>query len=357
MKKVAVVILNWNGRKLLEQFLQNVISNSPQAEVIVADNASSDDSVEFLKKNFPALRIIPLPVNFGFAQGYNEALKQVDAEYFMLLNSDVEVTEGWLIPLVDFLNQHPETAACQPKIRSFRDRHLFEHAGAAGGFLDYLGYPFCRGRLFNTLEADNKQYDSVTNVFWATGACMLVRSEVFRKLNGFDERFFAHMEEIDLCWRLKNLGYKISYCAESTVYHVGGGTLHKSNPKKTYLNFRNNRKLLRKNLSIQELKTIYATRNRLDQLAALVALAKGNIEEAKAIRQGLNDYKNSLHKWDKKRSENEQLQKALSVGQTNKIGVLNESIIWNYFVKNIKKFSQLTFLFNYILFSTYNLYS
>lgn len=338
MKKVAVVILNWNGRKLLEQFLQNVISNSPQAEVIVADNASSDDSVEFLKKNFPALRIIPLPVNFGFAQGYNEALKQVDAEYFMLLNSDVEVTEGWLIPLVDFLNQHPETAACQPKIRSFHDRHLFEHAGAAGGFLDYLGYPFCRGRLFNTLEADNKQYDSVTNVFWATGACMLVRSEVFRKLNGFDERFFAHMEEIDLCWRIHRAGYNIQCIPSSTVYHVGGGTLPKKNPQKTYYNFRNNLMMLHNNLPPSVVFPVIFYRLFLDGIAALKFLMEGDVMDFLAVMRSHVYFHTRV---------------LISGGRRNELGralpyihpatIYSKSIVWRYFFLKKKTFRELNF--------------
>ena len=357
--KVAVVILNYNGKSWLEQFLPNVIQYStyPNAEIVIIDNASTDSSVSYLNEFFPKIKLVINHTNTGYAGGYNEGLKKISSDYYVLLNSDVEVTPNWIEHVMDYMLQDKLIAACQPKILSYTDRNKFEYAGAAGGFIDKYGYPFCRGRIFDTCEEDTGQYNQSGEIFWASGACLFINAKLFHEVGGFDADFFAHMEEIDLCWRLKNLGYKISYCAKSTVYHVGGGTLHKSNPKKTYLNFRNNRKLLRKNLSTQELKTIYATRNRLDQLAALVALAKGNIEEAKAIRQGLNDYKNSLHKWDKKRSENEQLQKALSVGQTNKIGVLNESIIWNYFVKNIKKFSQLTFLFNYILFSTYNLYS
>jgi GT2 family glycosyltransferase len=248
-------------------------------------------------------------------------------------------------------------AACQPKILSHSEKSKFEYAGAAGGFIDKYGYPFCRGRIFDTCEIDEGQYNQSGEIFWASGACLFIKADIFHKAGGLDAEFFAHMEEIDLCWRLKNLGYKIGYCAESTVYHVGGGTLNKSNPKKTYLNFRNNRKLLRKNLSQQELTSIYSTRNRLDQLAALVALAKGNIAEAKAIRQGLNDYKNTLHKWDKKRAENEHLQKTMAVASPNKTGILNESIIWIYFVKGIKKFSQLTFLSCYLLLITHNLFS
>ncbi|MFN8259444.1 MAG: glycosyltransferase family 2 protein [Chitinophagales bacterium] len=357
--KVSVVLLNYNGKSWLEQFLPNVIQHTtyPNAEVIVADNASTDDSVLFLQQHFPQIRLVINSSNTGYAGGYNDALKKIDSDYYVLLNSDVEVTPNWIENTMAFLLKDELMAACQPKILSHSEKSKFEYAGAAGGFIDKYGYPFCRGRIFDTCEIDEGQYNQSGEIFWASGACLFIKADIFHKAGGLDAEFFAHMEEIDLCWRLKNLGYKIGYCAESTVYHVGGGTLNKSNPKKTYLNFRNNRKLLRKNLSQQELTSIYSTRNRLDQLAALVALAKGNIAEAKAIRQGLNDYKNTLHKWDKKRAENEHLQKTMAVASPNKTGILNESIIWIYFVKGIKKFSQLTFLSCYLLLITHNLFS
>lgn len=356
--KVAVVILNFNGKSWLEQFLPNVIQHStyPNAEIIVADNASTDDSVSFLQKHFPQIRLVINIINTGYAGGYNDALKNIESDYYVLLNSDVEVTPNWIENVMAFMLKDKLIAACQPKILSFTEKNKFEYAGAAGGFIDKYGYPFCRGRIFDSCETDEGQYNQSGEIFWASGACLFIRAELFHKTGGFDAEFFAHMEEIDLCWRLKNLGYKIGYCAESSVYHVGGGTLHKSNPQKTYLNFRNNRKLLRKNLSEQELKSIYSTRNHLDQLAALVALTKGNIAEAKAIRQGLKEYKDTTHKWDKKRMENEQLQKTISVRQANKTGILNESIIWIYFVKGLKKFSQLTLFTYYLSLITYHLF-
>lgn len=343
MHKVAVVILNYNGKSWLEKFLPNVIQHTtyPNAEIIVADNASTDDSVSFLQQSFPSVRLVINPVNTGYAGGYNDALQKIDSDYYVLLNSDVEVTPCWIENVMKFMLQDDLMVACQPKILSHAAKNKFEYAGAAGGFIDKYGYPFCRGRIFDTCETDEGQYNQSGEIFWASGACLFIKADIFHKAGGFDADFFAHMEEIDLCWRLKNLGYKIGYCAESVVYHVGGGTLNKSNPKKTYLNFRNNRKLLRKNLSPQELNVIYNTRNRLDQLAALVALTKGNIAEAKAIRQGLNEYKSTTQKWDKKREQNEQLQKTIAVRKPNKTGILNSSIVLEYFLKRIKKFSNL----------------
>lgn len=338
MKKVAVVILNWNGRKLLEQFLQNVISCSLEAEVIVADNASTDDSTDFLKKNFPAIKIIPLQVNYGFAGGYNEALKQVNADYFMLLNSDVEVTEGWLIPLIECLDHQPETAACQPKIKSFHDRHLFEHAGAAGGFIDYLGYPFCRGRMFTTLEEDKGQYNTAANVFWATGACMLIRSEVFKKLNGFDERFFAHMEEIDLCWRIQRAGYKIQCIPSSVVYHVGGGTLPKKNPRKTYYNFRNNLMMLHNNLPPLVVFPVIFYRLFLDGMAALKFLMEGDGMDFLAVLKSHAYFHSRVWITGGRR-------KALrrTLPYINPSTIYRKSIVWKYFFFKKKTFSELNF--------------
>ncbi len=329
----------------------------PNTEIIIADNASTDDSVAFLKTNFPSIKIVINDKNTGYAGGYNDALKKIESDYYVLLNSDVEVTPNWIENVMDFMLKDKLMVACQPKILSFHEKNKFEYAGAAGGFIDKYGYPFCRGRIFDRCETDENQYNKSGEIFWASGACLFINAKLFHAVGGFDADFFAHMEEIDLCWRLKNLGYKIGYCAESIVYHVGGGTLHKSNPKKTFLNFRNNRKLLRKNLSEVDLQKIYSTRNRLDQLAALVALAKGNIAEAKAIRDGLNEYKSTTHKWDKKRTENELLQQTIAVGEPNKIGILNESIIWNYFAKGIKKFSDLKFISFYLLLTTYNLFT
>jgi len=343
LQKVSVVILNYNGKNWLEKFLPNVLENTtyPNAEIIVADNASTDDSIPFLQASFPSVKIVQNSVNTGYAGGYNEALQHIKSNYYVLLNSDVEVTPNWIENIISYMQLDTNIAACQPKILSYHEKNKFEYAGAAGGFIDKYGYPFCRGRIFDTCEIDAGQYDNDGEIFWASGACLFIQADLFHKVGGFDADFFAHMEEIDLCWRLKNLGYKIAYCSQSKVYHVGGGTLNKSNPRKTLLNFRNNRKLLRKNLTENELQSIYFTRNRLDQLAAVVALAKGNIKEAQAIRQGLNEYKSSIEKWNKKRSENEKLQTTIAIGKPNKYGILKESIIWLYFVKSIKKFNQI----------------
>ncbi|WP_221394784.1 glycosyltransferase family 2 protein [Dyadobacter sp. NIV53] len=245
---VAIVILNYNGRHYLEKFLPNVLSHSEGYEIWVADNASSDNSLQWLRDHYPAIKTFSISENKGYAGGYNEALKHINSQYYILLNSDIEVTTGWIEPVVSFMESDPNIAACQPKILAYDFRTHFEYAGAAGGYMDYLGYPFCRGRIFDTREEDLGQYDDERDVFWATGACLFVKSEAFHKAGGFDERFFAHMEEIDLCWRLLNMGYRITYSGKSTVYHVGGGTLHKSNPKKTFLNYRNNLIMLFKNL-------------------------------------------------------------------------------------------------------------
>ena len=282
--KVAVVILNWNGRKFLEQFLPGVINNSKgQAEVIIADNASTDDSVSFLKNNFPRIRIIQNRINGGFARGYNDALAQVDAKYFVLLNSDIEVTPNWIQPVINLMESDKQIAACQPKLMSFYNREKFEYAGAAGGYIDKYGYPFCRGRLFQTMEGDGGQYDDETEIFWATGACLFVRSDIYKELGGLDEQFFAHMEEIDFCWRVKNHGYKIMYCPDSTVYHVGGGTLPNKSWKKTYLNMRNNNIMLYKNLPDNRLYKVFIARLVLDGVAAIKFLFDGGFMDLFAV--------------------------------------------------------------------------
>jgi hypothetical protein len=269
MKDVAVVILNYNGRHFLEQFLPNLVAHSGEAQLIVADNASTDDSMTFMQQWYPNIRLIQFELNHGFAGGYNQALSLVDASYFAIINSDVEVSEEWLSPLVQFLNDHSEYAAVQPKIRSFHERGDFEYAGAAGGFVDTLGYPYCRGRLFDTLEKDLGQYDNNIDIDWASGACMLIRSEVFHSIGGFDAHFFAHMEEIDLCWRMRSAGWKLACIPNSVVYHVGGGTLHKSSPRKTFLNFKNGLSLLVKNLPLSQLLWKLPVRLILDGIAAL----------------------------------------------------------------------------------------
>ncbi len=245
--RVAVVILNYNGKDLLPQFLPSVIQYSGNAEIYLADNASTDGSTEFVKREFPSVKLISLPQNDGFAGGYNNALKQVAADYYVLLNSDVEVTPNWIRPAIDVMEKDPGVSACQPKILAYREKDTFEYAGACGGFMDKYGYPFCRGRIFNELEKDMGQYNETTDIFWATGACMFVRAKVFNEFSGFDASYFAHMEEIDLCWRMKNRGYKIMAVPATVVYHLGGGTLHKLSPRKTFLNFRNNLTTLTKN--------------------------------------------------------------------------------------------------------------
>jgi GT2 family glycosyltransferase len=269
MTDVAVVILNYNGKKYLKAFLPNLISCTPDARIIIADNASTDDSVSFLEANFPELTIIQLEKNYGFAGGYNHALKQVSADYYAIINSDIEVTIDWLSPLRAFLDEHADYAAVQGKIRSFHQKSHFEYAGAAGGFVDNLGYPYCRGRIFDTIEEDKGQYDSIVHIDWTSGACMLIRSEIFHEFGGFDEDFFAHMEEIDLCWRIRAKGYKLAAIPESVVYHVGGGTLNKTSPFKTYLNFKNGLSLLVKNLPARQLIYKLPLRLILDGLAAI----------------------------------------------------------------------------------------
>ncbi len=274
--RIAVVILNYNGKRFLERFLPGVISRSAHmAEIIVADNASTDGSVRFMQEHFPQVRLILNDRNGGFAAGYNEALAQVDTEYYVLLNSDIEVGEGWLEPLLEMMEIDASIAACQPKLLSFADKAYFEYAGAAGGFIDKFGYPFCRGRLFQNVEKDEGQYDTALEVFWASGACMFVRSDLYHRMGGLDADFFAHMEEIDFCWRLKNVGYKIMYCPDSEVYHIGGGTLPKNSPRKTYLNFRNNLSMLFKNLPPSFFAYVIFTRLFLDGVASLKFLIEG----------------------------------------------------------------------------------
>ena len=276
-KQVAVVILNYNGSQMLRRFLPSVLANSPESEVIVADNASTDDSVAVMRNEFPSVPLLLLDKNYGFAEGYNRALQQVDAEYYLLLNSDVEVAEGWLAPLLEYMNVHEDVAACQPKLLSQKEKHLFEYAGAAGGFLDRYGYPFCRGRIFDAVESDEGQYDTITDLFWATGAALMVRSADYWSAGGLDGTFFAHMEEIDLCWRLRSRGRRVVCVPSGVAYHVGGATLSKSNPRKTFLNFRNNLLMLYKNLPANELRGVMFVRAMLDYVAATKFLlsAKG----------------------------------------------------------------------------------
>lgn len=290
--KIAVVILNWNGNQMLERFLPSVTANTTgDAEVIIADNGSTDDSIDFLRTNYPQLRLVLMDKNYGFADGYNRSLAQIEADYYVLLNDDVEVTPGWTEPVVAQMEADPKMAICQPKLLMYDQRDTFEYAGGAGGFIDKYGYPFCRGRIFTTLEQDHGQYDDAREIFWASGAAMFVRADVWKQLGGLDGEFFAHMEEIDFCWRAKNAGWKVGYCPESVIYHVGGGTLPKTNPRKTYLNFRNNMALLYKNLPKNQRCWVMGSRVVLDWVAAFKFLLGKNPQEFKAVFQAHRDFR------------------------------------------------------------------
>ncbi len=333
--KVAVVILNWNGRFFLEKFLPSVYNSTyPNLTFIIGDNGSTDDSVAFVKKIYPGVRLILNGENFGFAGGYNRVLQQVQADYYVLLNSDVEVTPGWIEPVVQLLERDLSIAAAQPKILSFYQREMFEHAGAAGGFIDRYGFPFCRGRILNVVEKDEGQYNDSREVFWATGAAMFVRSSCWKDSGGFDADFFAHMEEIDLCWRLKKAGYTIWYCGESVVYHVGGGTLQKENPFKTYLNFRNNLFMLQKNLPFLRAVLIIFVRLWIDLLALMRFFAEGKRKDSHAVSKAHASFFRFFRKTSSKRLAG----KGESFPLT---GYYKGSIIWAFFVGSKKIFSQL----------------
>jgi len=337
--RTAVVILNYNGLKFLKQFLSQVIAQCPpDAEVIIADNHSSDGSVQWLQENEPALRIIQHPVNYGFAKGYNEALRQVDAKYFVILNSDIEVTPGWLSPLLDYMEQHTDVAACHPKILSFYNKEYFEYAGAGGGFIDVFGFPFCRGRIFTTLEKDTGQYDDVTPVFWATGACMLVRADCFWQAGGFDNFFFAHMEEIDLCWRLQRMKYRVMYLPFSKVFHIGGGTLPKNSSRKTFLNYRNNLSMLAKNLPASWLLPVFLFRLITDTLASAVFLFHSGPAHFASVWKAYFSFLANLGLIFHSRNE---------FGKTYSFklpsAIYRGSVLLTYFTAGKKKFSQLGF--------------
>lgn len=327
MKQTAVVILNYNGAGMLRRFMPSVIEYSPEASIYVADNGSSDESCDVVRNEFPAVKLMVLDHNYGFAEGYNRALAQVDEEYAVLLNSDVEVTRGWLSPMTQFLDSNPEVAACQPKLLSFKQKDFFEYAGAAGGFIDKWGYTFCRGRIFNTVERDSGQYDDTTDVFWATGAALMIRNEVYKNNGGLDGRFFAHMEEIDLCWRLRSRGYRIACVPQSHVYHVGGATLKKENPQKTYLNFRNNLLMIYKNAPDCQLKKIMLFRKVFDNVAALKFLASGDYAAFKAVRKARRDFKAMRSGYDKARAENMKLAVTTRIPE-----VLKSSILYKYYL-------------------------
>ena len=332
-----MVILNYNGAQMLRRFLPSVLEYSPEAEVVVADNASIDDSLEVMRREFPAVRLVCLDKNHGFADGYNYALREVSADYYLLLNSDVEVTSGWLAPLLAFMDANDDVAACQPKLLSFKEKSLFEYAGGAGGFLDRYGYPFCRGRIFDVVEKDNGQYDSVSDIFWATGAALMIRSADYWSTGGLDGTFFAHMEEIDLCWRLRARGRRIVCVPESVVYHVGGATLNKSNPRKTFLNFRNNLLMLYKNLPAGELAQVMRRRALLDYVAAAKFLLSGNVGDFKAVVAARREFARVKDSYAAVRKEN--LGKAVRDDIPERV---NFSILWQYYAKGRKLFSNLS---------------
>ncbi|MBR1793446.1 MAG: glycosyltransferase family 2 protein [Bacteroidales bacterium] len=333
--KIAIVILNWNGRHMLERFLPSVTLHCPtDAEVIVADNGSTDDSLYFLETYYPSLRVIRLDKNYGFAEGYNRALAQIDADYYVLLNDDVEVTPNWITPVISQMEQGDQIALAQPKMLMYEQRDTFEYAGGAGGFIDKYGYPMCRGRMFATLEQDCGQYDDSCEIFWASGAAMFVKAEVWKELGGLDGDFFAHMEEIDFCWRAKNAGYKAVYCPQSVIYHVGGGTLPKSSPRKTFLNFRNNMALLYKNLPQHRLHWVMALRMVLDGVAGLKFLLEGHPKECLAVIKAHQAYR----RWKP------QLREKRSRTQPREVDcVYNGHLLIDYYLLGKKRFSQLKF--------------
>ena len=330
----AVVVLNWNGINWLKKFLPILIEKSKDVNIYIADNASTDNSVEYVNDNFPNVKVLKNFSNEGYAKGYNDALETLKEEFFVLINSDIEVTDNWIKPIINLMEANSDIAACQPKILSFHDRNKFEYAGACGGFIDTLGYPFCRGRIFSDLEDDNNQYNDITEVFWASGACLFVRAKYFKQVNGFDNDFFAHQEEIDLCWRLKNKGYKIMVNPNSAVFHVGAGTLNTSSPLKTYLNFRNNLFMLYKNLSVLKLIITILFRLPLDGIAALSFAKKENgLGHVFSILRAHLVFYVSIPLLSLKRKKIDQ--------KKNLTGQKRFSILFKYYFLGIKKFSDL----------------
>jgi len=337
---VAIVILNYNGIRYLTRFLPSIISYSGDHQIIIADNGSDDGSVEFIESNFPQVTIIRISENRGYAGGYNVALKQIRADIYVLVNTDIEATEGWIGPILELFENDPSIAACQPKILSYNDKERFEYAGAAGGYIDFLGFPFCRGRLFQNMEKEKGQYNDKRQVFWASGACLFIRSNVFHELGGFDEDFFAHMEEVDLCWRIQNAGYKIFYNGSSTVFHVGGGTLSSSNPRKTYLNFRNGLSMFVKNEDQGKLWWKLPLRTLFDMIAFFKFLVMDSSAHALAVLKAHLHFWTNLRKsidkraltkitWQKPKPTNNQ--------------IYSNSIVIDYFIRRKKTFSELDF--------------
>ena len=340
MNRIAIVILNWNGKELLEKFLPSVVSFSKKewADVIIADNDSSDDSISFLKENYSDLQRVQLDKNYGFAEGYNRALAQLPHSYFVLLNSDVEVTEDWLDSIYTQFENNKDIAAAMPKIKAYHKKTNFEYAGAAGGFIDYLGYPFCRGRILDSIEKDNGQYNSNIDIFWASGAAMFVRSEVYKQAGGLDSDFFAHMEEIDLCWRIKNLGYRIICDTNSTVFHVGGATLPNHSSQKLFLNFRNNLLMLYKNLPSNKLLFTFLARMILDGVAAFKFLLSGEVSNFTAVFKAHISFYSMLKKYNLKRKQSLRL-----VSKEHHPEIYQNSLIIDYYLKSKKVFSDLNF--------------
>lgn len=335
MIRTSVVILNWNGLEFLKKFLGKVVQYSAGKDtaIYVADNGSTDTSCEWVESNFPEVGVLRLEGNYGFAGGYNRALGLINSDYFMLLNSDIEVTGGWLEPLVEHLDRNKDVASCQPAVLSYYKRNFFEHAGAAGGFIDKYGYPFCRGRVFSYTEPDEGQYNDPEDIFWSTGACMLVRAEAFRNCGGFDDAFFAHMEEIDLCWRFHNSGYRVSYVPGSAVYHVGGGALNYSSPRKTYLNFRNSLFMLYRNLPGKDLNRIIFIRKVLDGAASVMFLFKGQFRHSFAVLQAHIDYYRNKRRISISRRSNVSSKENLSRV------ILNKSIVFEFYLRRKRTFT------------------
>ncbi len=338
MKLVSIVILNWNGQQHLEHFLPALLrfTSHPGAELVIADNGSTDGSLSFLEKEYPRIRLIKLEKNYGFSGGYNRAVEQIDASYVLLLNSDIEVSEGWLEPMIELMESDPAVAACTPKILDFKRKTHFEYAGAAGGFMDRYGYPFCRGRLFDQLEEDKGQYQDSVDLFWGSGACLMVRSDLYRESGGLDEQFFAHMEEIDLCWRLQRMGYRIRFVPSSTVYHVGGATLQRGNPFKTFLNFRNNLLLLYKNLPVRSRRKILFIRMILDGISALRFLLQGAFSDFRAVLRAHIAYYGMKSSYRGIKNQNKYTENSVIAGR-----IYPGSIALDFFLKKRRKFSDL----------------
>lgn len=337
MNRVAVVILNWNGRKMLEQYLPSVCQTTlPFADVVVADNGSDDDSVVFLKEHFPDVKLLLFDKNYGYAEGYNKAVEIMTSEYVVLLNSDVETSYGWIEPMLSYMDSHEEVVACQPKILSYLERDKFEYAGASGGFLDAYRFPYCRGRIFSKTEVDNGQYDDITRIFWASGAAMFIRRKEYLNAGGLDKTFFAHMEEIDLCWRLNSRGGVLVCIPQSKVYHLGGGTLNTNHPRKTYLNFRNNLLMIYKNESEENLNRVMLTRKVLDNIAGIQFLLKGDLKNFKAVRKARKDFKSMKPQYVASRELNLKMQKHREFDFN-----YEKSIVWNFYARGIDTYQKM----------------